>query len=125
MDTHSFLIHSLLLTIALTLPACKNESELNRLKLLGKWELTTGKRNGNETESLSGTTFSFNADNKMETNLPVGIESPADFEVSAKEISQKGRSVVKYKIIDITETTLTLGLEMRGTEFEMYLKKVE
>jgi hypothetical protein len=124
MDTHSFLIYSLILTVALSLPSCKNESELNRQKLLGNWEIVTGKRNGKETESLSGTTFSFHSDNKMETNLPVGIESPADYVVSDKEITQKGRSEIKYKIIELSDSTLTIGLEMRGTEFLMEMKKM-
>jgi hypothetical protein len=124
MDTHSLFFCTLLLSISIAFPSCKNESELNRQKLIGNWELTSGKRNGKETESLSGTVFSFGADSKMETNLPVGIESPADYEVSDKEINQKGRSEIKYKIIDLSDTTLILGLEMRGTEFEMQMKKV-
>jgi hypothetical protein len=124
MDTHSLFLCTLLLSLTIALPSCKNESELNRQKLIGNWELSAGLRNGKETESLSGTVFSFGLDNKMETNLPVGIESPADYEVSDKEITQKGRSEIKYKIIELGDSTLTLGLEMRGTEFVMQMRKV-
>jgi hypothetical protein len=124
MDTHSLFLCTVLLSLTIVLPSCKNESELNRQKLIGNWELSAGLRNGKETESLSGTVFSFSLDNKMETNLPVGIESPADYEVSDKEITQKGRSEIKYKIIELSDSTLTLGLEMRGTEFVMQMKKV-
>jgi hypothetical protein len=124
MNTHSLISFTIILSILVLMPSCKNETELNRQKLIGSWELSTGIRNGKETESLSGTVFSFGSDNKMETNLPVGIESPADYEISDKEIIQKGRSEIKYKIIELGDSTLTLGLEMRGTEFVMKMKKV-
>lgn len=123
MRLHFSLLSAACLTFAIALSGCEETTETNRKAILGDWEIVKGTRNEKETESLAGTTFHFGDDGKMATNLPIGIETPTDYEVEKNTISQIGRQTVKYTIKTFTDTTLTLGLEMRGIAFEMLLRR--
>ncbi len=123
MRFHFFLLSAACLTVAFALSGCEETTEANQKAILGDWELIKGTRNEKETESLAGTTFHFGEDGKMATNLPIGIETPTDYEVQKNIISQIGRQTVKYTIKSFTDTSLTLGLEMRGIAFEMLLRR--
>jgi hypothetical protein len=58
----------------------------------------------------------------MMTNLPVGPEVLTDFEFVKDKIQQKSSPVVEYQILELTDTSLTLGLELRGMQFEMHFQ---
>ncbi|GAB4494051.1 MAG: hypothetical protein OHK0019_19370 [Saprospiraceae bacterium] len=104
--------------------ACGNESEkIQTAAITGRWELSRGFRNQKETETLQGVFFQFGTDGKMTTNLPVGADSPTDFELKKNEIHQKSPQPVVYKIQSVTDSTLVLAMEMRGVQFEMHLIK--
>ncbi len=102
---------------------CDEKTEITRQKLVGDWRLVKGLKNDRETGLLEGTVFSFSETGQMTTNLPVGIESPAPFEVEKNTIHQNGRHTIDYSILNISDSSLILGLKMRGMEFEMHLQK--
>ncbi|MEQ1743935.1 MAG: hypothetical protein ABMA02_00790 [Saprospiraceae bacterium] len=103
--------------------SCIEDSKNTLPSVEGRWEIIRGLRNGRETGTLSGTYFRFGADGKMITNLPIGPEVPVEFELSKTIIQQKGASPMEYSVLSLNDTTLVLGFEMRGMQFEMYLRK--
>ncbi len=105
------------------LTACEEESKIDKRSLEGRWEIVKGLRNQRETETLSGTYFLFEKNGKMMTNLPVGPEVLTDFEFAKDKIHQKSSPVVEYQILELTDTSLTLGLELRGMQFEMHFRR--
>lgn len=107
----------------LLLFSCEDESKANQSSLIGRWEIVKGFRNQKETETLSGTYFRFNDDGRMQTNLPIGPEEPMEYAVSHNEIRQKSSPPVKYIIQSITDSTLVIGMELRGMQFEMHLRR--
>jgi hypothetical protein len=109
----------------LLLTACEDEAaERNKSLIPGRWELVRGIRNGKETQTLEGTFFEFGTDGKMNTNLPVGLGPDNTFELSGKEIKQKGSKTLVYTIQTLSDSTLTLQIELRGTPFELHLKRM-
>ncbi|MBK8557686.1 MAG: hypothetical protein IPL65_18940 [Lewinellaceae bacterium] len=76
-----------------------------------------------ETETLAGTYFQFNANGTMETNLPLGAGTPTAYELREQEIRQKSAPPVVYKILESTDSSLVIVLEMRGVNFEMHFEK--
>lgn len=109
------------LSLVLLLAACENETEQNRVAVVGRWEVHKALRNQKETETLAGTYFEFKADGKMQTNLPVGTEEPADYTVQKNEIVQNSTPPISYLIQNVSDSALTLGLELRGMEFQLFL----
>ncbi|MCE7925511.1 MAG: hypothetical protein DYG98_20855 [Haliscomenobacteraceae bacterium CHB4] len=103
--------------------ACDEEKSNTRAGIQGRWELVKGFRNQKETETLQGVFFQFGTDGKMTTNLPVGSDTPTDYELKKNEIHQKLPQPVVYKIQDMTDSMLVLAMEMRGVLFEMHLQK--
>lgn len=112
-----------LLSASLSMTACDKKSEVNRQKLIGDWQLVKGFKNDKETGLLEGTTFSFSEAGEMTTNLPIGVESPAPFEVEKDILHQKGRHTIDYTIKNCTDSLLVLALKMRGIDFELHLAK--
>ena len=113
----------LLLTCTFCFTSCEEEQKVDPQMLKGRWEIVKGFRNQNETETLAGTYFLFEDGNKMKTNLPVGPEEFMDFELDKNTIKQKSSPPVKYQIIALNDSTLVLGLELRGMQFEMHFQK--
>jgi hypothetical protein len=91
--------------------------------LLGRWEIAHASRNGKPTETLTGVYFEFNADGKMLTNLPVGPETPVDYEVKGKELVQKNELPITYTIQSVSDSSLILNVDIRGMQFEMQLQR--
>ena len=104
--------------------SCGGESKNNSLALVGRWEIVRGYRNKAETETLAGTYFRFGSDGKMQTNLPVSPEEPIDYEVNSTEIRQNCSPPIKYEILNLNDSALVLGLELRGMQFEMHFRRV-
>lgn len=102
---------------------CAEGNEKIQASVNGRWELVKGFRNQKETETLQGVFFEFSAEGRMTTNLPVGAESPIEFELRKNEIHQKSPYPVVYTIQSATDSTLVLAMEMRGVQFELQLKK--
>lgn len=105
--------------------ACEDEPKFNTTSVEGRWEITRGLRNGQETGTLSGTYFRFGADGKMITNLPVGPEVSVDYEILKSIIHQKSVSPVEYEIRSLNDSAMVLGFELRGMQFEIYLQRKE
>ncbi len=105
--------------------SCNTNPGIQPHALHGRWELQEGFRNQKATETLSGTYFFFEEGNKMKTNLPVGPEMLVPFELESQTIRQKTSPEIKYKILQITDSSLFLGLELRGMQFEFRLRKTK
>ena len=114
-----FFLASCLLLFA----ACGGDNKKTQAAIHGRWELVKGFRNQRETETLHGVFFYFGADGKMTTNLPIGVDTPTDYELKKNEIHQKLPQPVVYKIQSVTDSALVLTMEMRGVQFEMQLQK--
>ncbi len=110
--------------VSLLFTACENETEKNQATLLGRWQLTKGLRNKSETQTLQGVYYYFGADGKMQTNLPIGAETPTDYVVVKDEIEQRSAQPVKYTIQQLTDTVLVVTLEMHGVPFEFQFRRV-
>jgi len=110
---------------SLLFSSCENETEKNQNALIGRWQLTKGLRNKVETQTLQGVYYEFGADGKMQTNLPIGAESPTEYVVSKKEIEQRSAQPVKYLIQSLSDSTLIMTLEMHGVPFEFQFRRVD
>ncbi len=119
-----FLLFPLLLPFLL-ITACVDDPKINSLSVEGRWELVRGLRNGQETGTLSGTYFQFGADGKMITNLPVGPEVSVDYEQSKSTIYQKSASPIEFLIRSLNDSSMVLGFELRGMQFELFLRRKE
>lgn len=118
-------LHILLLVqgFILLLFACEGESDLYKKIEIGRWELTEATRSNKPTETLGGTFMVFAEDGKMETNLPIGGDAPTPYEVVKNEIRQQSPMTIKYVILECSDSTLSLALELRGIPFQMKFKK--
>lgn len=117
-----FLLFLLLLLCGL---ACEDDPKFNTASVEGRWEITRGLRNGQETGTLSGTYFRFGSDGKMITNLPVGPEVSVDYKIVKSTIHQKSITPIEYSIRALSDSTMVLGFELRGMQFEIYLQRKE
>ncbi len=48
-----------------------------------------------------------------------------EYDLSQSTIQQKSNPPVEYTIRSISDTTLVLSLEMRGMQFELYLRRAK
>lgn len=112
------------LLAALLCVACEEDVQRFRLLLNGRWELAKALRNQKQTETLSGVYFQFGEDNKMLTNFPAGPEEFGAFQLKQREIIQNfPAQMVRYQIKGLNDTSLILTTEMRGSLFELQLRK--
>jgi hypothetical protein len=115
----------LFLLVLMCVWACEDDPKFNAASVEGRWEITRGLRNGQETGTLSGTYFRFGADGKMITNLPVGPEVSVDYEIVKSTIFQKSAAPIEYAIRSLSDSAMVLGFELRGMQFEIYLQRKE
>ena len=105
--------------------ACKEETKVDNSLLSGNWEIVKAVRNGKETKTLNGAFFNFTDDGKvMEYNL-LGQTQKDSIIVNNVTISQITGEKVEYKILSLSDTSLNLKTELRGTEFEFNLKRID
>jgi len=126
MRLSTFLISvcSLSLCILVLSTGCEDEKTKQQSLLTGRWDLVRGFRNDKETETLAGTYFRFEAEGKMQTNLPLGANEEAmGFTLDKNEIIQSGPMPIRYTIQKLTENELILVLELRGMQFEMHMER--
>ena len=106
-------------TAETTAPLPENVSEI----IIGKWELLEGYRDGNLTETLADTYFSFTPDGKLQTNLSGGNEI-VNFSIDGRTIKQDSQTFpVDYSIDDISESNMTISMAMNGRSFMFVLQK--
>lgn len=104
--------------------ACTDDSQLQRDHLNGRWVLVSAARDDRPTETLEGVYFQFSPDDTMQTNLPIGPETPMPFQVSKGTLTQQYPSqTIEYNIRSLNDSSLTLAMEMRGMLFVLNLKK--
>jgi hypothetical protein len=104
--------------------ACNETPKIPPAVIDGRWELLEGMRAQKATETLAGVYFLFDpATGTMETNLPVGAETPTPFERKDNKIIQKSAPPVEYEITGASDSTLNLSFEIRGIPFDLKLRK--
>jgi hypothetical protein len=109
--------------------ACNNEAITRQnAQLIGYWELTNATRNQRPTAVLNGSHFEFLPGDSLLTNLPLrpdlqpGEEIADTYKLSESEIAQKAMPV-KYRILNLNDTALTLAMDMRSVPFELSFRK--
>jgi len=112
------------LAASIFMVGCKPEKQDDYAeKILGRWEIREGLRNGEATESLSGLFFEFQAGGAMRTNLS-GAEETAAYELKENQILQRQSQIeADYTIEEITDSTLTLSTKLRSYNFRFMLGK--
>jgi hypothetical protein len=111
-------------SVAMAQIACESDSSVQTRTLLnGHWSIFKAFRNQKQTETLDGVYFNFGENGKMLTNLPVGPEVETDFDFNKNTIRQKGPKVLEYKVVQVSDSILVLGIELRGMPFELHLHK--
>jgi hypothetical protein len=103
---------------------CENDSAKQAApSITGRWMLTQALRNQRETETLRGTYFEFMPDGRMQTNLPIGAESPTPYTIEDGAIRQQSTPPVVYRIVSSSDSTLELATELRGLPFVMRFRR--
>jgi hypothetical protein len=111
-------------SVAMAQIACEPDSSAQTRGLLnGHWSIFKAFRNQKQTETLDGVYFNFGENGKMVTNLPVGPEVETDFDLNKNIIRQKGPKVLEYQVVQVNDSILVLGIELRGMPFELHLHK--
>ncbi len=105
------------------LAACKNEEKKTLSQITGKWEVAEVFRNSKFTTTLEGGVFEFSESKKLTTNI-YGESLVQDFIISGNIISVKSDPKADYKILRCDDTSMTLGSQIEGNDFEFVLKKV-
>lgn len=113
------------LAVCALLASCNSDGRPapNKALLIGKWELYKAMRNQKPTETLSGTYFTFDDAGQMVTNLPVGPEAPCPYDVDGAQIKQKCGKPLVYNIVELSDSLLTLTIELRGMPFELFMRR--
>ena len=95
---------------------------------MGYWELTNATRNQRPTAVLNGSHFEFLSGDSLLTNLPLRPDLQPDEEISdtyklsESEIAQISMPI-KYRILNLNDTALTLAMDMRTVPFELSFRK--
>ncbi|MEZ4961335.1 MAG: hypothetical protein R2830_16020 [Saprospiraceae bacterium] len=122
-----YLLLSFIASGLLMLPACNNDPKqqaFDQERLIGRWEIVSGYRNGKKTETLTGTFFQFAPDGTMKTNLtPTVTEEEYPYKLSGNTISQEGNPAIIYSIDTLTDSLLDLSMTINNFPFKVNLKK--
>ena len=116
----------LLLSLLFVLSSCDTEPKKPATAelIIGKWEISSGYRNGKKANSLEGLYFEFKPDGKMITNL-LGAQQESNYEIKDQKLIQSGKQSIEYTIESIADSSLNLAMSMRGFDFKLQLKKSE
>jgi len=113
----------LLLTLTAFFFTCQSEPDNAELLLQGRWEIQNAYRNGQPTRTLEGLFFEFTKAGIMKTNLPISAENAA-YEMDDGTIRQIDvDEPLQFEILSITDSTLTLGSEIRDFDFRFVLNR--
>ncbi|NND34593.1 MAG: hypothetical protein HKN76_18550 [Saprospiraceae bacterium] len=113
------------LSLLITISACKpDKEEAWDGKLSGRWELNWAQVNDANTDRLRNLYFVFLPDTSMQSNI-LGSEANFKYKVTGDVITQLGNPELHYKVINTTDTTMTIETEIRGSTFTIYLDKAK
>ncbi|MBR9920201.1 MAG: hypothetical protein GYB31_05120 [Bacteroidetes bacterium] len=124
-----FRVKNLLFTLGLFMISCAGNPDeadevLTEDMLFGRWELESATRDGQPTETLNTTFFEFISKEKMATNLGTGAREEVDYNLTESTIQQlSGRFQTEYTILNFSDSTLVLSMELREIPFELNLKR--
>ncbi len=91
-------------------------------QLLGRWELSSATVNGSQTDRLRDLYFVFLPDTSLQTNI-LGSETNFKYHISEDIIVQQSDPLLNYHLQEITDSTLMLQTEIRGSTFSISLRK--
>jgi hypothetical protein len=116
-------IFFLLLCFTASFFSCQSEPDDADRLLQGRWEIQNAYRNGQPTQTLEGLFFEFTEAGIMKTNLPISAEN-AGYELDDGIIRQiDADEPLQFEILSITDSTLTLGSEIRDFDFRFVMNR--
>jgi heat shock protein HslJ len=130
MNKHFFAI---LIAAGFLLIGCQDEqqtSETNTSKdeIAQHWVLTEAERNGKKTETLRDAYFDLQADGSGVINLD-GNAQNAQWEIDDNLLKISGTQSdflsTDYAVSNLQDSTMTLSVELRKTDFVMHFKIAE
>jgi hypothetical protein len=105
----------------LLLISCKTDK--NRAIFDGKWNLTYGEYNGQPAPGLEKIYFSFHNDS-LKTNFSATAEEvESTFKLKEKKLIQQTSEPITYDVEELTDSTMKLKTELRGSDFILTLTK--
>jgi hypothetical protein len=121
------LFYPVLASLLLSMASCKNDPQkpvFDQNKLIGRWELQSGWRNGRQTQTLTGTYYQFLQDGKMKTNLtPSTLEAEFPYSYSDNQITQKSEPPAIYSIDSLTDSVLVFNMTINNVPFRLEMIK--
>ena len=107
---------------------CKSDVEsskgLSQDQLLGKWEIGSAYKAGNNTKLLSNGFFEFNASKQIRSNV-LPIEDYLSYTLNSNQVLVNDSRNSRLTVEKVTSDTLTLSTEIRNVEFKFILLKAE
>jgi hypothetical protein len=94
-----------------------------RAQLHGRWVISEGWRDNQPTETLDGLYFLFDSTGTMQTNMPLGEETPVPFSIKADQLTQQygPRREVIYQVVEQTDSTLSMTTRSQNIQLTMKL----
>lgn len=112
--------------ISIFVISCQQDSKKtasNAELILGRWDIQEANRNGRPTESLAELYYEFYEDGSMRTNL-TGASEQCKFELDNNSLYQRESKMdADYLIEELTDSTLVISTELRGSAFRFLLSK--
>ena len=118
-----FLLFFVLSAFLMTM--CKTEISVDNTDLIGKWNVVTGERNGQNAPYFSGFFIEFKDGNVIMTNINESSENePGEYQLDKHIITQKtGSGELVYSIEVFDESSMTVLTKMSGNDLKFVLKK--
>lgn len=115
-----------LLSVILLAGACASEDEIGQEELTGTWEVTSAERNGKQTETVVGATFTFGEDGKLRTNILNGRELTGTYRLSGDDIVHDLENGEKMMYEAKRQETggLELKTRIQGYDFRLMLSEM-
>ena len=109
----------------LLISSCKKDDKQHwDGSLSGRWELNWAQVNETNTDRLRNLYFVFLPDTSMQSNI-LGSERNYKYSLTGDVITQLGDPELHYKVLDASDTTMTMETEIRGSTFTIYLDKAK
>jgi hypothetical protein len=102
--------------------SCKTDNKMQAI-MDGKWDLTYGEYNGQPAPGLEKIYFSFHKDSLKTNFSPSAEEVESKFKLNDKKLIQQTEDPITYDVEELTDSTMKLKTELRGSDFILTLTK--
>jgi hypothetical protein len=103
------------------LVSCKTDK--NKALFDGKWDLTYGEYNGQPAPGLEKIYFTFHNDSLRTNFSPSAEDVISKFKLTDKKLIQQTDEPITYDVEELTDSTMKLKTELRGSDFILTLAK--